>query len=70
MKAATAHRIALRTEMKPILGEIKEHARNGKFCLFKSKLNVDIIRELEKLGYSVELGTSGTCHYIEWFDIA
>ena len=69
MKAATAHRIALRAEMKPILEEIKAHALNGKFCLFKSRLTIQIVKELEQLGYSVELGTSGTCHYIEWFDL-
>ena len=69
MKAATAHRIALRAEMKPIFEEIKAHALTGKFCLFKSRLTIQIIKELQRLCYSVELGGSGTCHYIEWFDL-
>lgn len=69
MKASTAHAIAIKAAVAPILAQIKETAENGLFCLYQIKLDSIIVAELERLGYSVKLGTSHTCHYIEWYDI-
>lgn len=69
MKALTARRQAIKRMMTPIYTQIKERSNAGKFCLMIFDLPFMAQQILEELGYSVELGSSGYCHYIEWHDI-
>ena len=66
MKATTARKQAIKMMMAPIYTQIKERSNEGKFCLMVLDLPLMAKHILEKLGYSVELGSSGCCHYIEW----
>ena len=69
MKATTARKQAIKMMMTPIYTQIKERSNEGKFCLMVLDLPLMAKHILEKLGYSVELGSSGYCHYIEWHNM-
>lgn len=69
MKAIAARKQAIKMMMTPIYMQIKERSKEGKFCLMVLDLPPMANRILEELGYNVELGSSGCCHYIEWHNI-
>ena len=69
MKALTARRQAIKMMMAPIYTQIKERSDAGKFCLMIVDLPLMAKHILEELGYSVELGSSGCCYYIEWHNM-
>ena len=69
MKAITARKQAIKMMMTPIYQQIEERCDEGKFCLMILDLPPMAKHILKKLGYSVELGSSGHCHYIEWHDM-
>ena len=69
MKAITARKQAIKMMMTPIYTQIKERINEGKFCLIVFDLPLMAKHILEELGYSVELGNSGRCYYIEWHNM-
>ena len=69
MNAITARKQAIKMMMAPIYTQIKERVNEGEFCLMILDLPTLAIQILEELGYSVELGSSGCCHYIAWHSI-
>ena len=69
MKAITARKQAIKMMMTPIYTQIKARVNEGKFCLMVFDLPPMAKHILKELGYSVELGSSGCCHYIEWHNM-
>ena len=68
MNAKSAHKLALKTAMQPVFAKITEYCKKGLFCIHVDNrhLGPDVRKELERLGYRVETGQSGTCYYIMW----
>lgn len=69
MKAITARKQAIKMMMTPIYTQIRERINEGEFCLMILDLPPMAQHILKELGYSVELGHSGCCHYIEWHNM-
>ena len=68
MNAKSAHKLALVSVMKPVFVQIEEYCKKGLFCIHfdNNDLGPDVRVELERLGYRVEAGKSGTCYYVFW----
>lgn len=68
MKASLARAIAAKVAAAPILTEIQQIAKQGKFYLYVTcpKMPTQVKEHLINLGYRVEPGGSGLGDYVMW----
>ena len=68
MLAKTAHNIAMKKTMKPVMAYIRANAMEGRFvAVFFKELETKQSRDyLVTLGYHVEVGSTGKCWYVRW----